>query len=259
MVVATTRTRAESPAFLFGGGRSSEASFADMVVSIPPDANRKIGEVQLPQQPPGNPETDFVTLKSEIITRDQATDTFSRLISRSHEKEAFVFVHGFNNRFEDAVYRFAQILHDSGAGADVAPILFTWPSAGNVFAYEYDRDSANYSRDALEKLLRYLQDDPEIKTISILAHSMGNWVTLEALRQMAIRDGRVAPKVKVVLLADADVDVGIAREQITTLGPNYPHIVLFVSENDRALAAAREIWGAPRLAPSIPMSSPTRA
>src|SRR5208283_1162675 len=63
MVVATTRARAEQPAFLFGGSRAPEASFADMVVSIPPDANRKIGEVQLPQQPPGNPETDFVTLK----------------------------------------------------------------------------------------------------------------------------------------------------------------------------------------------------
>ena len=111
MVVATTRTRAESPAFLFGGGRAPEASFADMVVSIPPDANRKIGEVQWPQQPPGNPETDFVTLRSEMITRDQAAATFSHLLSHSHEKEAFVFVHGFNNRFEEAVYRFAQILH----------------------------------------------------------------------------------------------------------------------------------------------------
>ena len=68
---------------------------------------------------------------------------------------------------------------------------------------------------------------------------MGNWVTLEALRQMAIRDGRVAPKVKVVLLADADV--GIAREQFATLGLDHPHIVLFVSENDRALAASQAI------------------
>ena len=112
----------------------------------------------------------------------------------------------------------------------------------------------------LEKLLRYLQDDPEIKTISVPAHSMGNWVTLvEAPRQMAIRDGRVAPKVKVVLLADADVDVGIAREQIATLGPDHPHIALFVFENDRALAAAREIWGAPRLGAIDPMLSLTRA
>ena len=104
-----------------------------------------------------------------------------------------------------------------------------------MFAYNYDRDSANYSRDDLEKLLRFLQNDPQVKTISILAHSMGNWVTLEALRQMAIRDGRVAPKVKVVMLADADVDVDIAREQIATLGPERPHIVLFVNrERSRA-------------------------
>ncbi len=247
MVVATTRTRVGSPAFLFGGGRAPEASFADMVVSIPPDGRRQIGEVEWPQQPPGNPETDFVTLKSEIITKDQAKGSLARLLSQSREKEAFIFVHGFNNRFEDAVYRFAQILHDSEAGADVAPILFTWPSAGNVFAYNYDRDSANYSRDALETLLRYLQDDPEVKSISILAHSMGNWVTLEALRQMAIRDGRVAAKVKVVLLADADVDVDVAWEQFSTLGPDHPHIVLFVSENDRALAASAAIWEAPRL------------
>ena len=88
---------------------------------------------------------------------------------------------------------------------------------------------------------------------------MGNWVTLEALRQMAIRDGRVAPKVKVVLLADADVDVGIAREQITALGPDHPHIVLFVSENDRALAAAREIWGAPRLGAIDPDVEPYKS
>jgi len=259
MVVATTRARVEQPAFLFGGGRALDASFADMVVSIPPDGRRQIGEVQTPQQPPGNPETDFVTLNSEIVTRDQAKASLSRLLSQSREKEAFVFVHGFNNRYEDAVYRFAQILHDSGADADVAPILFTWPSAGNVFAYNYDRDSADYSRDALEKLVRYLQDDPEVKTISILAHSMGNWVTLEALRQMAIRDGRVAPKVKVVMLADADVDVGVAREQFATLGPDHPHIILFVSENDRALAASAAIWDAPRLGAIDPDVEPYKA
>ncbi len=259
MVVATTRTKAEQPAFLFGGGRAPEASFADMTVSIPPDARRQIGEVEWPRQPPGDPEADFVTLKSEIVTKDHAAATLSRLIGQSRHKEAFVFVHGFNNRYEDAVYRFAQILHDSGADADVAPILFTWPSAGNVFAYNYDRDSANYSRDDLEKLLRFLQNDPQVKTISILAHSMGNWVTLEALRQMAIRDGRVVSKVKVVMLADADVDVDIAREQIATLGPKRPHIVLFVNENDRALAASRDIWEGQRLGAIDPEVEPYKS
>ncbi len=48
------------------------------------------------------PLTDFVTLRSDIITRDQAKGSLARLLGQSREKEAFVFVHGFNNRFEDA-------------------------------------------------------------------------------------------------------------------------------------------------------------
>jgi len=229
-----------------------------MIVSIPPDANRKIGQVQWPQQLPGDPAVDFVTLKADVISKDRAIAAFPRLLRQSHKKEALVFVHGFNQRYEDAVYRFAQILHDSGADADVAPVLFTWPSKGNVYSYLYDRDSSNYSRDALESLLRYLAKDPQVEKISILAHSMGNWVTLEALRQMAIRDGRVAAKIKLVLLADADVDVGIARQQISTLGPERPHIVLFVSEDDRALAAAKDLWQAPRLGAIDPNVEPYR-
>ena len=104
-----------------------------------------------------------------------------------------------------------------------------------------------------------MQNDPEVKKISILAHSMGNWVTLEALRQMAIRDGRVAPKVKLVMLADADVDVDIAREQLAALGPDHPHVVLFVNENDRALAASRRIWEGQRLGAIDPDVEPYKS
>ena len=100
---------------------------------------------------------------------------------------------------------------------------------------------------SLEALLRYLVKEPKVKKITILAHSMGNWVTLEALRQMAIRDKRIDPKIALVLLADPDVDVDVSREQIAQMGPNRPHIALFVSEDDRALAASKELWGAPRL------------
>ena len=61
------------------------------------------------------------------------------------------------------------------------------------------------------------------------------------------------------MLADADVDVDIAREQIATLGPDHPHIVLFVSENDRALAASAAIWDAPRLGAIDPNVEPYKA
>ncbi|MCI0598178.1 MAG: alpha/beta hydrolase [Beijerinckiaceae bacterium] len=259
IIVATTRKRAD-PAEMFSGSRGkSNLDFADIVVSIPPDSVRQIGEVQRPSQVPGNPATDFVALKAQYETRSDALVNFRRLLRQTPGKHVLLFVHGFNNRFEDAVFRFAQIVHDSGA--DVVPVLFTWPSRGSVFDYGYDHESASFSRDALEDGLRFLAKDPEVKEITVLAHSMGNWVTLEALRQMAIRDGKVADKIKSVMLAAPDVDIYLAREQVYAMGPpeRRPRFTLFVSQDDRALAVSRKVWGGPRLGSIDPDQEPYRS
>jgi len=258
MLVATTRMRARDPQDFFSGDRAPQLSFAEFTVSIPPEVNRKKGEVQWPRSIPGNPNTDFVTLKADVIGRSQALAWFRRTVREVPKRHVLVFIHGFNNRFDDAVFRFAQIVHD--AGTPVVPVLFTWPSRGSVLAYGYDRESNTYSRNALETTLRTLAQSPDVGEISILAHSMGNWVTLEALRQMAIRDGRVAPKIRNVLLAAPDVDVGLFREAIVDMGKNRPGFTLFVSQDDRALALSRRIWGdAVRLGAIDPEREPYRS
>ncbi len=241
LAVATTRSRSENRAVLFTGERGQQLDFANIVVSIPPDAGRKIGDVQWPKRLPGNPATDFVTVKAEDMTLPEAKAWFNTRVKKTPGRKALVFIHGFNNRFDDSVYRFAQIVHDSGA--PVVPILFTWPSRGSLLDYGYDRESTNYSRDGLEQLLTALAQNPNVGEVDILAHSMGNWVTLEALRQMAIRNGRVLPKIKNVMLASPDVDVDVFRSQMGDIGNNGPTITLFVSQDDRALAASRRIWG----------------
>jgi esterase/lipase superfamily enzyme len=43
------------------------------------------------------------------------------------------------------------------------------------------------------------------------------------------------------------------------LDPTHPHIVLFVSENDRALAASKAIWDAPRLGAIDPDVEPYKS
>lgn len=257
MLVATTRKR-NSPDEMFSGQRGSpRLDFADIVVSIPPDSVRQIGEVQLPREVPGNPATDFVTLKAAYETREEALASFRRLLRETPSKRVLVFVHGFNNRFEDAVFRYAQIVHDSGASA--VPVLFTWPSRGSALAYGYDRESASYSRDALEDGLRFLAKDPEVKEITVLAHSMGNFVALEALRQMAIRDGRVAQKIRNVILAAPDVDVDAAREYVMEMGEQRPRIILFVAQDDKALAISRKVWGGQRLGAIDPEQEPYKS
>jgi esterase/lipase superfamily enzyme len=152
-----------------------------------------------------------------------------------------VFVHGFNTSYEDAVYRFAQIAHD--AKTEAAPILFTWPSRGSVFDYVYDKDSTVFSRFALEELLRRAASSPDVGDVTILAHSMGSWLTVEALRGIAMRDKAISPKITNVVLASPDIDVDVFRRQLIEMGPSRPHLTIFASRRDHALAFSRWIAG----------------
>jgi esterase/lipase superfamily enzyme len=240
MLVATTRAADPDAGVLYSGERG-KPSFVEMTISLPPDSRRKIGEVQWPSRLPGNPETDFVTLKVDKLDARTGLARLHERVSRVPKRRVMVFVHGFNNRFEDAVYRFAQIVHDSDA--DVVPVLFTWPSRGSLFAYGYDRESATYSRNALENLLQNLARDPAIGEVSLLAHSMGNWVALESLTQMAVRNRGIPPKIANVMLASPDVDADVFRTQIAEMTGRRPKFTLFVSQDDRALAVSRRVWG----------------
>jgi esterase/lipase superfamily enzyme len=123
MIVATTRRPAPSPGELFSGERGSAVSFANIVVSIPPESVREIGDVQWPRTSPGNPATDFVTVKADRLELAKTRDWVRAKAAGTPKHRVLVFVHGFNNKFDDAVFRFAQIIHD--ADAAVVPVLFT--------------------------------------------------------------------------------------------------------------------------------------
>lgn len=210
------------------------------MVSIPPEANRKIGEVQWPKRLPPNPSREFATLEANKINSIKEVQAWYNR-NKSPTGRLLVFVHGFNTRYESAVYRFAQIAHDSHT--DATPVLFTWPSRGSVFDYGYDKESTNYSRSALEALLTGAAEAPEIKDITILAHSMGTWLTMESLRQMAIRNNGIPTKITNVILASPDLDVDVFRQQLADMGPKRPKFTVFVSKDDRALTLSRRISG----------------
>lgn len=240
MLVATTRAPSTDPGILFTGERSRYVSLSDFIISIPPDQNRTIGEVQWPRRLPPNPMTDFATLGvTPLEGKSAARSWLHQHLTPS--KRVLIFVHGFNNRFEDAVYRFAQITHDSQA--DVAPVLFTWPSRARVFDYLFDRESTVYSRDAFEETVWQIATDPEVRDVTIMAHSMGSYLAMEGLRQMAIRRGGLPPKIADVILASPDVDVDVFATQWRALNHPRTRFTLFVSQDDRALQVSRRIAG----------------
>ena len=241
LLVATTRRAAANPGALYSGERGDGLSFANVVVSIPPEPARQAGEIQWPKSSPGNPATDFVATSVSRLDARATRAWLDAHGSAANKHRVLIFVHGYNNRFSDAVFRAVQLIHDSDA--EVTPVLFTWPSRGSVFAYGYDRESANFSRDAFENLLNMLVRDPAVREIDILAHSMGNALVLETLRQMAIRDRRIPAKIDDVMLAAPDVDVDVFANEIADMGAPHPQFTLFASQDDKALAFSRWIWG----------------
>jgi esterase/lipase superfamily enzyme len=244
VLVATKRSRSTADAGeMFNSERAEEMSYASVTVSIPPDATRRIGQVQWPTSLPGDPRQSFVTVSANYLDKQSFVSGLSAAAKRNGRGKVLVFVHGFNNRFDEAVYRFAQITHDSRAPA--IPVLFSWPSRGVVGlrAYQDDLESANESRDAVEQLLDTIGGNVNVKEVTVLCHSMGCFPTLEALHSKALHTGKIGDKVKNVMLVAPDVDINLFRTQMREMGRARPRFALFVSQDDRALMLSQSIWG----------------
>lgn len=106
-----------------------------------------------------------------------------RWLLRTDRKEVMVFVHGFANRFDDAVLRLAQAWHMGGRQG--VPIVYTWPAgSGGPLGYAYDRESGEFTILHFKVLLLMLAATPEVERVHIISHSRGTDVAFTALREL---------------------------------------------------------------------------
>ena len=239
--VATTRQQAtKDPRQVFDGDRSLTTSYARVDVTVP-----KVHQVGAIERAKGsadsNPAKQFAA--TDVVHYDGAQQ-FAKAVGADismRGDRALVFVHGFNNGFDDGVFRLTQIAHDTKYPG--TPVLFSWASSAKTTGYIYDKDSSTAARDDLEATLRMLAKT-RVKSIDIIAHSMGTWLTMEALRQLAITGDRdLSGKLGYVILASPDIDVDVFKKQMIRYGkPEKPFAVL-LSADDRALKFSSLISG----------------
>lgn len=152
-----------------------------------------------------------------------------------------IYVHGYNNSYQEALFRAAQMAADVPSGG--APILFSWPSAARVMGYVADRDAAIYSRSQLSSVLTALGNSPKVKRIILLGHSMGGFLSMEAVRQLRLQGQWYTVNKLQVLLASPDIDVDVFRSQLLDIGQLPIPITLLVSKLDRALIVSSIVAG----------------
>lgn len=176
-----------------------------------------------------------------------------RLAASARFKDhAIVFVHGYNTSFDNAVYRTAQISYD--LKFDGAAFLYSWPSGGAVASYTYDRESATAAHPYMREFLELVVKESGAKTISIIAHSMGNQPLLEVLKDMrsSTPEGVVISQ---IILAAPDVDADTFTNLARRISGLAKGITLYAAANDRALTISRNFWQNPR-AGDVPATGP---
>jgi esterase/lipase superfamily enzyme len=160
-------------------------------------------------------------------------------------------VHGFNTSFEAAVQRAAKLAQ--AIEYDGLVFVYSWPSGGGVASYTYDRESAEGAEPYLRPFLEMVVKESGAKSVSIIAHSMGNKPLMEVLRDMK----SAAPESVIgqVILVAPDVDADNFTNLARAIAGFAKGMTLYASANDRALLVSRGFWGNYR-AGDVPVTGP---
>lgn len=190
-------------------------------------------------------------------------------VAQTLRKEVVVFVHGYNNSFEDAVKSAAQICGDLGP-QDFTCVALTWPAGGSggiLMGYNVDRESGEFSITDIRKAIRIIADTPGVRRLHFVAHSRGTDVLTTALQHLAIEayvtQQSLSTRFKVanIILAapDMDIDVAFARLMAVPSDPDMQfgrapqrsvvfktgdmHYTVYSSAGDRALGLSKMLFG----------------
>jgi hypothetical protein len=141
----------------FTAGRAANMSYGLAMVSIP--KSHTIGNVERPKfryfRWSYEPETDADHFRIKGLT-PLDRDAFVGQLKGSADS-VLLFIHGYNVPFADAMFKAAQIAFDANFAGTV--LVFSWPSAGELFKYDQDRESAEFAVPHLAQIFRLLSDE----------------------------------------------------------------------------------------------------
>jgi esterase/lipase superfamily enzyme len=215
---------------------------------------------------------DIKTNQQGSITSIQDTNkgTFATSVTgdlSNAGRNLLVFIHGFDNTFEDAITRAAfnrEFLAASGKPeTDTTILAFSWPSLGKIVSfpvldgdYRHDQKMAILSGVHLMSFLA--QIEPLLRTARangcrtyLLAHSMGNLALDSAVENWFLHGNGNAELFNVSILAAADCRFdAFAQPNLTGLdGLSLltSRISIYYSGEDEVLDLSRVINGLQRL------------
>jgi esterase/lipase superfamily enzyme len=175
----------------------------------------------------------------QALTREQFVDA---LRAHTEQESIFLFIHGYDTSFEDAINKAAQMAFDASFKGHV--VVFSWPSAANPAKYIYDRDSARLSKHHLLSILELLKGISD-KHIYVVAHSLGNQIVVDALDEAFSK--KMELPISELVMAAPDVDTSVFMQEAKPIKSIAGNMTMYISSADKALRASVAVGGAARM------------
>jgi esterase/lipase superfamily enzyme len=192
--------------------------------------------------------------KHIVITREEVLPGEQAFRARLHQafgqsvSEAFLFVHGYNVEFDDAVRRTAQLFRDLKFNG--VPILFSWPGQDAWWRYPAAEDAVDASARVLEQFIVNTLATEKLSAVNVIAHSLGNRVLTRALEDLALR--RANAQFNDIVLAAPDVNVVDFDAISKVLRSSSKRATIYSSSRDVALQISKEFHSYARLGEAPP-------
>ena len=273
----------QTNALSYGSERSRTMSFGSIDIHIEPDSNGAMGEMKLGEiKEIGRfPEVPYPAVISSagyrrapgvVAAHEEAVAALQgeirRRLAKTERKEVVVFIHGYNNTFNDAANATGNICRL--LGRDFVCISLTWPAGGTrgaFLGYNVDRESGEFAVADMRKAIRAIGQTKGVRGVDIIAHSRGTDVVASAFRELSAEAyvSRFSPaenlKARNIILFAPDIDIDVAATKIFDVfsDPDTPygakknpnavikegqfHLTIYSSPGDQALGLASSIFG----------------
>lgn len=277
LVYVTDRAPMADPttgALAYSAARSPFMSFGTVDIGITPSTPADAGKLRIsapteigrfPEGPYAtDPTPNGVRRAPDVVAAHegavaQLQGEIRRRLATAQRKEVVVFIHGYNNSFDDAARTMGNICHY--LGHDFVCVVLTWPAGGKgmFMGYNVDRELSEFAVADMKKAIRAISQTEGVRAVHLIAHSRGTDVLTSALQQLGIEAyasrSSLSQQVKVknVVLFAPDIDIDVASAKLFGLvsdpdarygskkNPNglFPqgglHLTIYSSPDDKAL------------------------
>lgn len=240
-----------------GEGLTPEEMYQETVKACDKkEALVEFAEIELSQAPL---KLDPKLIKDDVVRLDGHpwVQALNQQLERSKRRNVCIFVHGYNTTFIENTLLAAEIFHY--AGRQGAMISFEWPSESHVLGYLADKGNATFSTRHFRGLISKLAKECDVDTVTIIAHSAGSPIVVNALRElrllehdMPVEQVREKYRIGRVVLAAPDMDlmafVNAIHDRFYEMADG---IAVYASPHDKALGLSQLLYNEKRLGRSV--------